>query len=211
MRRILIGLTFFFYVLSVGMSLASADIVVITDKNRIPKYVLDTATGKTTQVNGVYVEGGEAPTPPVPPADPPTNPPQPPPDGNTVRDRIGNAGANLRDANTAKLLSLLYAEASEQIRLGEASLASVRDTLDFSFDLMVKRAGGNVQAWKTVKNLIESEHVRIRQEGGLRTDAEWVTFFMDVSFGLNKATNNAAFGDITKWLKIVACIFEGLD
>lgn len=101
MRRLLTGLTFVFYLFG---QVLYADIVVITDSNRIPKYVLDTSTGKTVPVNGVYVEGGETPTPPTPPT------PEPP-----AADKYSAINAKLTKQQGEALTFVLYAMWKENI------------------------------------------------------------------------------------------------
>jgi hypothetical protein len=120
MKQIVIGLTLFFFVFG---QVLHADIVVITDNNKIPKFVLDTSTGKVSAVNGVYVEGGTNPTPPGPPI------PEPP-----ETDKYSAIHGKLTESQGQALAFTLYAASLEGPTDAAKMLKEIVDILDIFVD-----------------------------------------------------------------------------
>lgn len=206
MRKLIAALTLFCWSLSLAIY---ADIVVITNKDKIPKFVLDTSTGRTTPVDGVYIEGNESSTP-IPPVDPgnggtPTDP-IPPNPNDAVRASIGIAARSVGEVDTAKALAGLYSQAAQRITNG-TSLNDARGYVDFAFDFVVINQNGTGSKWTAFKKNVDDLSTQLRQQGVIKSDADWAKFFASVSAGLDDSAPGAKL-DLDKLLELLMKLFD---
>jgi hypothetical protein len=203
MKQIVMGLVFLFWMFSSGF--ADDGVYVKSGSKYYRLYKAADGTPQTVEILMVDLDGGQFPQPPPKPDDP--IPPVPPPTGDTVRNFVRDLARQSDQKAVAKALSLIYGDCYSKLVAGEMTAEDAQSWIKFTYTYAISTYGGDQAFWTGLVAKIGEQSTKLRQEGGLKTDAQWATFYKSVSAGLDDVAAGAAF-DFEKFFDLLKKLFD---
>lgn len=187
-RTLLAGLLFALAVASTALAQAPPKKITAADVTELPDgdYVLTKKAGVVTRVVplDLYTPGATAPTDPMDPPNPPGNLT---PFQTEIQKQTKAALAKGGTVTTGAGVSSVYSLAADAINAGTLDVAVAADAVRRGTTAVVN-AQKEQAAWAEFSTALDDTITTLRAKGDLKTKAQYVTAFRDISKGMDAAT-----------------------